>query len=135
MRTFTAAIAVLSVSSLARAHHSFAAYAVETIDLRGEVVSFEPAGAHTVTTLETRRDDGRIQRWLVLGPPLEELRLRAANLYFPESGDVIGFCATPFKDARIEDTAVAVTETVRGFTLLTPDGEEQVWDPRGKVCQ
>ena len=135
MSTFTAAIAALSVSSSAHAHHSFAAYAIEPIDLRGEVVSFEPAGAHTITTLEARRNDGRIQRWLVLGPPLDELRLRAVDFYLPEPGDVIEFCATPFKDARIQEADDAVTETVRGYTMLRPDGEQQVWDPRGRVCQ
>lgn len=135
MFKFAAAIAVLTISGLSQAHHSFAAYAIEPIDVQGEVVSFERSGAHTVTTLEARRGDGRIQRWLVLGPPMDRLGQTAAELYFPEVGDVIGFCATPFKVARIQDADEAVTETVRGYTMLKPDGEQQVWDTLGNLCK
>ena len=73
MLAFVATVTALMVSSLSEAHHSFAAYAIEPIDVRGEVVGFERSGAHSVTSLEARRSDGRIQRWLVLGPPMDRL--------------------------------------------------------------
>ena len=147
-----ASLCTFFVASLLQAHHSGSAYQVEPIWVQGAVVSFERANPHTITTLEARRDDGRVQRWLVEGPSMARLNRSAAELYFPEVGDVIRFCAFPYRPIdelqglwpevdfstrdmfRIRETDDAVTQAVAGHVMFTPDGDRQAWELHGVLA-
>ena len=148
-----AAATALTISGLSQAHHSILAYELEPIWVQGEVISFERSNPHTITTLEAQRGDGRIQRWRVEGPSISRLDGRPADLYFPQVGDVIRFCALPYKpieelqrlwpeadfssqpSRRIRETDETITQTVDGHIMVKPDGEKQVWDSLGVLTE
>ncbi len=145
----TAAVTFVITPGSLLAHHSILAYELEPLWVQGAVVSFERADPHTITTLEAQRADGRVQRWRVEGPRMARLERAAEDLYFPEVGDVIRFCALPYKPleelqrlwpeadfsatsrVRIQDTEETVTQTVDGHIMVRPDGAKQVWDSPG----
>ena len=141
----------LATTGALQAHHSGSAYSMEPLWISGTVVEFEPTNPHTLTHLESRADDGAIERWVVEGPSQAQLgRVQAADFYIPQPGDMIGFCAFPYKsraelsglwpDVDYSSAFWAATDeassprVVAGTIMLTPDGERQSWELHGIVA-
>lgn len=138
----------LATAGPLQAHHSGSAYSMEPMWISGTVVRFELSDPHTLTHLELRADDGSVERWVVEGPSQAALgRAQAADFYTPQAGDLIGFCAFPYKsraelaelwpDVDFSDSSRATTDetsstrTVAGNIMLTPEGEKQSWELHG----
>lgn len=144
-----AAMAVaLAAAGALQAHHSGSAYSVEPLWISGTVTRFQPSNPHAFTHLESRADDGSVQRWVVEGPSQAQLgRVQGTGLYIPQPGDVIGFCAFPYKSREAlselwpevdystafwaSTDEASSPRTVAGNIILTPDGEKQIWEPHG----
>ncbi|MGW8369107.1 MAG: DUF6152 family protein, partial [Gammaproteobacteria bacterium] len=63
-----AALTGLICAASLQAHHSGSMYATSPLWISGTVVRFEPSNPHTSTTLESRREDGSVEQWVVEGP-------------------------------------------------------------------
>jgi Family of unknown function (DUF6152) len=58
------AIAVLAVTGTAFAHHGAAAYDMEkAVTIKGTVTNFEFINPHVLITVESKGDDGTVQKW------------------------------------------------------------------------
>ena len=58
------AIAVLAVTGPAFAHHGAAAYDMEkAVTIKGTVTNFEFINPHVLITVESKGDDGTVQKW------------------------------------------------------------------------
>jgi hypothetical protein len=131
-----------------QAHHSGSAYSTEPLWVSGTVIRFQPSNPHTFTHLESRRDDGSVERWVVEGPSQAQLgRVQATDFYVPQPGDVIGFCAFPYKSRDelsklwpdvdysspfwVTTDEASSPRTMAGNIMFTPDGEKQSWELHG----
>lgn len=144
------AFAAFTFPGLLLGHHSGSMYGTSPLWISGTVVQFEPSNPHTFTTLESRQQGGEIRRWIVEGPPQSRFGSAQAVRYVPAVGDVIGFCAFPYKP--IEELARLFPETdysssrwsmtaegsspqlVTGHVMVVPDGEKQLWEPHGVIA-
>lgn len=147
----TTVFAALICPGSIQAHHSGSVYATSPLWISGTVVDFEPTNPHTFTTVESRQEDGGVRRWQVEGPPQSRLDRTVAVRYVPAVGDVIGFCAFPYKSldelARLFpgtdystsrwSTTVegASPQLVTGHLMVMPDGEKQFWEPHGVIAE
>lgn len=147
--TVLVAMAVaLATSGTLHAHHSGSAYSTEPLWISGTVIQFEPSNPHTFTHLESRADDGTVERWVVEGPPQTQLdRVQGTEFYIPQPGDVIRFCAFPYKSREelselwpnvdysgsfwVTTDEASSPRTVAGNIMFTPDGEKQSWELHG----
>src|SRR5678815_3539078 len=68
-------LAVLAMSAVAYAHHSFAATYDEakTIEIKGKIVVFSCRNPHSFITVEVTDDKGKKVRWGVEGPGSTQL--------------------------------------------------------------
>jgi hypothetical protein len=58
------AITVLAVTGTAFAHHGAAAYDMEkAVTIKGTVTNFEFINPHVLITVESKGDDGTVQKW------------------------------------------------------------------------
>ena len=131
-----------------RAHHSYLMYDPTPIWVQGTVVSFEDINPHTITTLEGRDQDGRLRRWAVEGPGQSQFgQLGMARATRPAVGDVLSFCAFPYRSVEelsqlfptanfsgaryLEPPNAATPQYVWGHVMVTEDGEKHPWNPHG----
>jgi hypothetical protein len=134
----TAFTALVCAGSL-QAHHSGSMYDPTPVWVKGTVVRFEAVDPHTLTTLEGRGEDGQVRRWVVEGPGQFQLDV---GMTVPKVGDVIEFCAFPYKSAadlsRIfpgTDFSALRLSSVWGHIMVTPDGQKRVWNPHGVISE
>jgi hypothetical protein len=126
-------------------------YATAPIFVKGSVVSFERTNPHTLLTLEDRGEDGRVRRWAVEGPPPRALERTGSDRYIPNVGDVVEFCAFPYKPVEelqrlfpgadfSNRRALAAADGaspryVAGHVMLTADGQKRMWEPHGVLAE
>ena len=144
-----AALAALLCAAAAHAHHSGYMYESTPIWLEGTVVSFEAINPHSITMLQVRGEDGQLRRWAVEGPP--RVRLDRDESKVPEVGEVLGFCAFPYKSPE-ELSAIfpgvdfsarrasaggdgSSPQYVAGHVMQLPDGEKRIWEPHGVLSE
>lgn len=103
MRTaaWTAGLAALACAGSLQAHHSGYMYERTPLWIEGTVVRVEHVNPHTVIWLEDGTEDGRqVLRWAVEGPSQSELDRIGVGMDVPKIGDVVQFCAFPYKSRR-----------------------------------
>jgi hypothetical protein len=151
MTIWAAALAALACAGSLQAHHSGRMYDPTPAWVKGTVVRFEGVDPHTITTLEEQSADGQVRRWAVEGPGQSQLDRMGIGTDVPRVGDVIGFCAFPYKSAaelsRIfpgvdfsvrrssPDTDGSSPQFVWGHVMVTPDGEKRLWNPHGMISE
>jgi len=146
-----AAIVALLAAGALPAHHSGSMYDPTPVWIQGNVVSFEDINPHSLTTLEQRRPDGQIRRWIVEGPGQAQIDRRRDGLYLPQVGDSVTFCAFPYKS--VEELARMFPEAdfsnrrfaeegddssprfVWGHVMVRPDGQIRIWNPHGVFAE
>jgi Family of unknown function (DUF6152) len=144
-----AALGALVGAGGLQAHHSGSMYQTTPAWIKGTVVAFEGINPHSLTTIEGQAEDGQVRRWVIEGPP--QSRLGRGDLYIPRVGDVIAFCAFPYKsvedlsrqfpDADFSNRPALAGADGRlphfgtGHILLTPDGDRQFWEPHGVIAE
>ena len=153
----TAALAALACAGSVMAHHSGYVYQTTPIWIDGSVTRFELKNPHTITTLETRSEDGQVRLWAIEGPPQTAFDRRSGSgEYVPKVGDTLAVCAFPYKPVdeiardsrlvpsldpsvreRLERTTTegASPRLVAGHVLRMADGEMQLWEPHGIISE
>lgn len=142
-----AGLAALACTGALQAHHSGSMYRTTPVWVQGTVVRFEDINPHTITTLQARSEDGQIRLWAVEGPGRAGIDRRGIGAYVPAAGDIIGFCAFPYKSpaelARLfpeadftasrsnVDSDGASPQFLAGHVMVMPDGEKRMWEPHG----
>lgn len=145
--TFSAAMVALACASALHAHHSGSMYQTTPVWVRGTVVRFEPINPHTLIALEGTSEDGEVSTWVVEGPGQSQLDRMGIGMDVPNVGDVIEFCAFPYRSAAelsslfpgvdfsaprwSRDAGDSSSQFVAGHVMVMPDGEKQFWEPHG----
>jgi len=151
LATWAVPIAALVCAGSVLAHHSGSMYDPTPIWVDGTVIRFEGVDPHTITTLEEQSADGRVRRWAVEGPGQSQLDRMGIGMDVPKVGDVIEFCAFPYKPAAelsrifpeadfsgwrsFLDTADSSPQFVWGHVMVIPDGEKRLWNPHGVTSE
>jgi hypothetical protein len=146
-----AGLAALACAGPLEAHHSGSMYDPTPVWVGGTVIRFESIDPHTITTLEERSADGALRRWAVEGPGRSQLDRMGIGMDVPQVGDVIEFCAFPYKSAaelsRIfpgvdfsvrrssEDSDSSAPQFVWGHVMVTPGEEKRLWNPHGLLSE
>lgn len=146
-----AALAALVCAGPLQAHHTGAVYQATPIWVKGTVVRFEGVNPHTITTLEERGDEGQVRRWAVEGPGQFQLGRLGLVEDTPKVGDVIEFCAFPYKSVeelsrmypgvdfasrrRTMDADGTPLQSVAGNVMVMPDGAKRFWEPHGVLSE
>jgi hypothetical protein len=133
-----AAIAVLAFTGAVQAHHSMSMFDLQkSIWLKGTVVRYEAINPHARLTLEQKREDGQVQRWIVEGPNLNRLQRMGVGKDFLKAGDVIEVCGFPFKKeftpASSADAGGSPRPAMHAHMLVMPDGHMRLFGPYGKL--
>src|SRR5262245_30174870 len=148
-----AGLAALACAGSVRAHHSGFVYQTTPIWMNGTVTRVELKNPHSITTMESRTEDGQVRQWAVEGPPQTALDRRSGSgEYVPKVGDTLEVCAFPYKssdeiaaDSRLKPPVSDSTrrwldasttngsspQFVAGHVLVKPDGAMRVWEPHG----
>ena len=136
--TWIIAIATLAVGGAVQAHHTGSMYEQSPIWIKGTVVRFDRINPHSIITLEDRADNGQVRRWAVEGPAQSQLDRMGIAADFPRVGDVLEFCAFPYRSEHLarfsaQDADGVPRQLIEGHVMVTPDGEKQFWDPHGLI--
>ena len=134
-----------------QAHHSYLMYDPTPLWVEGTVVGFDNINPHTITTIEGQAESGQLRRWAVEGPGRSQFGQLGITAAMPAVGEVVGFCAFPYKSAdelarlfpdadfsraRYLDTADAATpQFVWGHVMVTADGAKRAWNPHGVLSE
>lgn len=137
------ALVAIACAGSARAHHSYFMYDPTTpLWIKGTVVRFDDVDPHSLTTLEDANADGQVRRWVVEGPARSgQLARKDPSLHVPQVGEVLEFCAFPYKSPAELPGDFAVrhlppgSQQVWGHVMVTPDGKKRAWNPHGIVFE
>jgi hypothetical protein len=148
---FLAGLATFVCASSLQAHHSGFMYETTPIWVGGTVVAVENVSPHSIISLEDRTGDGQVRRWAVEGPANWQLERMGMTAEVPQVGDVLEFCAFPYKSpeelSRIfpgVDFSARRTlrppdgsspQYVAGHVMLLADGQKRSWEPHGFIAE
>jgi len=137
-------LVAIACAGAARAHHSYLMYdPTMPLWIKGTVVRFDNVDPHSLTRLEERTADGQIRSWIVEGPALR-VRIRSdPALHIPQVGEVLEFCAFPYKSpeelaklgAQFATRSPPNAQQVWGHVMVTPDAEKRAWNPHGITAE
>lgn len=149
--TPAAALAALAFAGGLRAHHSGYMYETAAVWIKGTVVRIERVNPHTLISLEDRNESGQVLRWAVEGPGQSQLERMGIAADGPSVGDVIEFCAFPYKpveelsrmfpgvDFSARRAAAGASNSspqfVAGHVMVMADGEKRLWEPHGLLSE
>ena len=145
MQKLTAAwivtVAVLSWSGPLTAHHSLVQFDTTTpLWVKGTVVRFDLVNPHVRFFLDQRREDGQMQRWVVDGPPSNNLARMGIGPDLLKAGDVIEVCGFVLKEEFAAQRALAQANSnpntlsgraLSGHLLVMPSGKRRYWSDYG----
>jgi hypothetical protein len=145
MQKLTAAwsmvVAVLSWSGALTAHHSLVQFDTTTpLWVRGTVVRFDLVNPHVRFFLDQRREDGQTQRWVVDGPPSNNLARMGIGPDFLKAGDVIEVCGVVLREEFASERAQRQPNSnpsglsgraLSGHLLVMPSGKRRYWSDYG----
>jgi hypothetical protein len=128
MAAWALAVAVAGSSGALRAHHSLVRFDT-TVPLwvKGTVVRFERVNPHVRISLD-QAESGRTRRWVVDGPPLNNLARMGIVADFLQAGDIIEVCGFPLKE---EPASTSSDRALSGHLLVMPNGKRQFWSDYG----
>lgn len=143
MTLCAAALGTLACAGSLQAHHSGSMYDTSPVWIEGTVIRFESIDPHTITVLEATSEDGQVRRWAVEGPGRSQLDRMRIGMDVPKVGDVIEFCAFPYKSAAelsrlfpgvdfsVRRAPPDTDATLAGHVMVMPDGDMRLWEPHG----
>ena len=145
MKEMTAAwivlVAVLAWPGALTAHHSLVRFDTTTpVWLKGTVVRFDLVNPHVRFFLDQTKEDGQTQRWLVDGPPSNNLARMRIGPDFLKAGDVIEVCGFVLKEEVASQRALPPASSnpsvlsgrpLSGHLLVMPNGKRQFWSDYG----
>ena len=126
------AVAVLSSSDPLRAHHSLVQFDTTTpLWVKGTVVRFDLVNPHVRFFLDHRRADGQMQRWVVDGPPSNNLARMGIGPDFLKAGDVVEVCGFALKEEFASNPNALSGRVLSGHLLVMPGGKRRYWSDYG----
>jgi hypothetical protein len=135
------AIAVLAWSGALAAHHSLVQFDTTTpLRVKGTVVRFDLVNPHVRIVLDQRAEDGQTQRWVVDGPPSNNLARMGIGPDFLKAGDVIEVCGFVLKEEFASQRALPQPNpnpntlpgrALSGHLLEMPGGKRRYWSDYG----
>jgi hypothetical protein len=129
--TWAVAASALACVSAVRAHHSMSMFDVaRPIWVTGTVVRYEPINPHAMLSLEAKRGDGEVQRWVVEGPSLGRLKRMGVGTDFLKVGDAVEVCGFPFKE---QFSGGVPQPSMHAHVLVMPDGKMRLFGPYGSL--
>lgn len=123
-----AAVAMLGWPGALTAHHSLVQFDTTTpLWVKGTIVRFDLVNPHVRFSLEQTREDGQTQRWVVEGPPSNNLGRMGIGPDFLKPGDVVEVCGFVLK----EEVDVRAGRPLSGHLLVMPNGKRRYWSDYG----
>ena len=123
------AIAALAWPGALTAHHSLVQFDTTTpVWVKGTIVRFDRVNPHVRFFLDQTREDGQTQRWVVDGPPSNNLGRMGIGPDFLKAGDVIEVCGFVLKE---EGTPVSSGRALSGHLLVMAHGKRRYWSDYG----
>ena len=123
------------------AHHSLVQFDTTTpLWVKGTVVRFDLVNPHVRFFLDQRSEDGRMHRWVVDGPPSNNLARMGIGPDFLKPGEVIEVCGFVLKEEFASQRAVpqAISNpnalsgrALSGHLLAMPGGKRRYWSDYG----
>lgn len=138
------ALVAVACAGPAQAHHSYLLYdPTMPLWIKGTVVRFDNVDPHSLTRLEERTADGQIRPWIVEGPARAGRIRSDPALHIPQVGEVLEFCAFPYKSpaelaklgAQFATRSTPDAQRVWGHVMVTPDAEKWAWNPHGIIFE
>lgn len=133
--------AVLTWSAPLTAHHSLVQFDTTTpLWVKGTVVRFDLVNPHVRFVLEQRREDGQTQRWVVDGPPSNNLTRMGIGPDFLKTGEAIEVCGFVLKEEfasqrklplATSNPSVLSGRALSGHLLVMPGGKRRYWSDYG----
>jgi len=106
----------------------------KAIWVKGTVVRYEHANPHAMLALDEKKQDGRVQRWIVEGPNLIRLQQTGIGRDFLKVGGVIEVCGFPYKDQlSSSDAGGSARPSMRAHLLVTSDGKMRLLETYGRL--
>ena len=93
-------IALVSGAVPLSAHHSWPVSRAQLVTVKGTVIEFSWENPHPTITLEVRRDDGKVEKWLVGGPAINRMEANGWTRTSVKRGDVITGIGYQFTDGQ-----------------------------------
>ena len=135
------AVAMIASTGALTAHHSLVQFDTTTpLWLKGTIVRFDRVNPHVRFTLDQTREDGQVQRWVVDGPPSNNLARLGIGPDFLKAGDAIEVCGFVLKDEFASQRALAQASSepdalpgrvLSGHLLVMPNGKRRFWSDYG----
>ena len=135
------AAAVLSWSGALTAHHSLVRFDTTTpVWVKGTVVRFDLVNPHVRFFLDQMSEDGQMQRWIVDGPPSNNVARMGIGPEFLKAGDIIEVCGFVLKHEVASRAAVPQASSMpnvlsgrllSGHLLVMPNGKRRYWSDYG----
>lgn len=123
------AVVMLVATGGLAAHHSLVQFDTSTpVWIKGTVVRLDLVNPHAKIVLAQKRDDGQTQRWVVDGPPLNNLSRMRIGQDFLKAGDVLEVCGFVLKNEAPNTTP---DRPISGHLLVLPNGKRQFWSDYG----
>lgn len=135
-----AVLLALASAGSVLAHHSLANYdTTKAVRVKGKVVKVHFINPHSLIYLEQTDADGKMQRWAVEGPPVQQLGRKGVPNDFLKYGDVIEACGYLPKENVIWQVAEPSTtqaaslagKLLNGELIVMPDGKVMSWGDYG----
>ena len=135
------AVAVLAGAGVLTAHHSLVQFDTTTpLWVKGTVVRFDLVNPHVRFFLDQAREDGQTQRWVVDGPPSNNLARMGIGPDFLKAGEVIEVCGFALKEEVASQRTLPQDSskpnalsgrTLSGHLLVMPNGKRRIWSDYG----
>ena len=126
------AVAVLAGAGVLTAHHSLVQFDTTTpLWVKGTVVRFDLVNPHVRFFLDQRREDGQMQRWVVDGPPSNNLARMGIGPDFLKAGDVVEICGFVLKEEFASNPNALSGRVLSGHLLVMPGGNRRYWSDYG----
>lgn len=124
------AVAALAWPGALTAHHSLVRFDTTTpLWVKGTVVRFDPVTPHARFVLDQTKEDGQTQRWVVEGPPSNNLARMGVSPDFLKAGDIIEVCGFVLKEEVAPNASPG--RLLSGHLLVMPTGKRRYWTDYG----
>jgi hypothetical protein len=140
-RAWIVAVAALALGGPLTAHHSLVQFdTTAPLWVKGTVVRFDLVNPHVRFFLEQRGEDGQMQRWVVDGPPSNNLARMGIGPDFLKAGDVIEVCGFVLKEEFASQRSLQQANShpnalswraLSGHLLVMPGGKRRYWSDYG----
>ena len=132
------AVGALALPGALTAHHSLVQFdtAGPPLWVKGTVVRFDLVNPHVRIYLDQTAEGGKTQRWVVDGPPSNNLSRMGVGAEFLKAGDVVEVCGFALREEVASQRVNipnpnALGRILSGHLLVMPNGKRRFWSDYG----